>query len=209
MIQAPIRPIISSENLPDQDQHLVCSGISWEQFKLIQTGFANSKGVRFFYYEETIEIIMPSRAHEFNKTIIGFLIELFCLESNIEFEPIGSMTQQREGEVSIEPDESYCFGTSKPIPDLAIEVIFTSGSPKKIQRYLALDIPEVWFWQDGIFSLYHLREDDYEAIAYSEIAQSEIPQLKELDIDLLTRCVLIAQTSRLEAANTFRNDLKK
>jgi Uma2 family endonuclease len=147
---------------------------------------------------------MPSHAHEFNKTIIGFLIELFCLESNIEFEPTGSMTQQREGEVSIEPDESYCFGTSKSIPDLAIEVIFTSGSAKKLQRYLALEIPEVWFWQDGIFSLYHLREDDYEAIA-----QSEILQLKDLDIDLLTRCVLIAPTSRLEAANTFRNALKK
>ena len=209
MIQAPIRPTISSENLTDQDQHLICSGISWEQFQLIRTGFANSKGVRFFYHEETIEIIMPSRAHEFNKTIIGFLIELFCLESNIEFEPIGSMTQQREGEVSIEPDESYCFGTSKPIPDLAIEVIFTSGSPKKLQRYQASGIPEVWFWQDGIFSLYQLREDNYEAIAYSQIAQSEILQLKELDIDLLTRCVLIAQTSRLEAANTFRNALKK
>lgn len=204
MIQAPIRSVISSEKQPDQDQHLICSGISWEQFKLIRTGFANSKGVRFFYYEETIEIIMPSRAHEFNKTIIGFLIELFCLESNIEFEPRGSMTQQREGEVSIEPDESYCFGTSKPIPDLAIEVIFTSGGPKKLQRYQALAIPEVWFWQDGIFSLYHLREDAYEAIASSEILQ-----LKDLDIDLLTRCVLIAQTSRLEAANTFRNGLKK
>ena len=202
MIQAPIRPTISSEK--QQDQHLICSGISWEQFQLIRTGFVNSKGVRFFYYEETIEIIMPSHAHEFNKTIIGFLIELFCLESNIEFEPTGSMTQQREGEVSIEPDESYCFGTSKPIPDLAIEVIFTSGSAKKLQRYQALEIPEVWFWQDGIFSLYHLREDNYEAIA-----SSEITELKDLDIDLLTRCVLIAQTSRLEAANTFRNALKK
>ncbi len=30
------------------------------------------------------------------------------------------MTQQREGEVSVEPDESYCFGISKPTPDLVI-----------------------------------------------------------------------------------------
>jgi len=204
MIQAPIRPIISSEKQPDQDQHLVCSGVSWEQFKLIQAGFANSKGVRFFYYEETIEIIMPSRAHETVSRFICVLLSIFCIEYNIEFEPTGSMTQQREGEVSIEPDESYCFGMSKPIPDLAIEVVFTSGSPKKLQRYLALEIPEVWFWQDGIFSLYHLRKDTYEAIL-----QSEISELKDLDIDLLTRCVLIAQTSRLEAANNFRNALKK
>jgi Uma2 family endonuclease len=204
MIQAPIRSAISSEKQPDQDQHLIYSGITWEHFKLIQAGFAASTGVRLFYYQGTIEIIMPSRAHETVSRFICVLLSIFCMEYNIEFEPTGSMTQQREGEVTIEPDESYCFGTSKQIPDLAIEVIFTSGSPKKLQRYLALEIPEVWFWQDGIFSLYHLREDNYEAIA-----QSEIPQLKELDIDLLTRCVLIAQTSRLEAANTFRNALKK
>jgi hypothetical protein len=41
------------------------------------------------------------------------------------------------------------------------------------------------------------------------ISQSEIPELAGLDIDLLTRCVSMAQTSRLEAANTFRNALKK
>ncbi|PZO41721.1 MAG: hypothetical protein DCF19_09190 [Pseudanabaena frigida] len=187
----------------DQDQHLIYSGITWEQFKLIQTGFSDSIGVRIYYYNNTIEILMPGRAHEFFKTIIGFLIELFCVEKNIEFEPTGSMTQEREGEVSVEPDESYCFGASKPIPDLVVEVVFSSGSPKKLQRYQVLGIPEVWFWQDGVFSLYHLRQGDYQ-----KITRSEIPELVDLDIELLTRCVLIAQTSRLEAANTFRNAMR-
>jgi Uma2 family endonuclease len=202
MTQTPLRTEISTKQ--DQDQRLVYSGITWEQFKLIQAGFADSNRVRLFYYQETIEILMPGHAHEFYKTIIGFLIELFCLEQNIEFEPTGSMTQQREGEVSVEPDESYCFCTSKPTPDLVIEVVFTSGSPKKLQRYQVLNIPEVWFWQDGIFSLYRLRNNNYESITHSEI-----PELAALDIDLLTRCVLMAQTSRLEAANTFRNALKR
>ncbi|GBO55834.1 hypothetical protein APA_3984 [Pseudanabaena sp. lw0831] len=201
MTQTPIRTAASSKQ--EQDQHLVYSGITWEQFKLIQTGFANSTGIRLFYYKETIEILMPGRAHETVSRFIGFLIGLFCLEYSIEFEPTGSMTQQREGEVSVEPDESYCFGTSKPTPDLVIEVIFTSGSPKKLQRYQALEIPEVWFWQDGVFSLYRLRDRKYAAIS-----RSEIPELAGLDIDLLTRCVLIAKTSRLEAANTFRDSLK-
>lgn len=202
MTQTPLRTATTSEQ--DQDQRLVYSGITWEQFKLIQAGFAESNRVRLFYYQETIEILMPGRAHEFNKTIIGFLIELFCLESNIEFEPTGSMTQQREGEVSVEPDESYCFGASKNTPDLVIEVIFTSGSPKKLQRYQPLQIPEVWFWQNGTFSLYRLIDDHYEAIA-----KSQIPELANLDIDLLTNCIAIAQTSRLEASNTFRNAIKK
>ncbi len=202
MTKTPLRTATHSEQ--DQDQRIVYSGITWEQFKLIQAGFADSKNIRLFYYQDTIEILMPGHAHEFYKTIIGFLIELFCLESNIEFEPTGSMTQQREGEVSVEPDESYCFGTSKPTPDLVIEVIFSSGSPRKLQRYQALEIPEVWFWQDGVFSLYHLRNNNYESIDHSEI-----PELAALDIDLFTRCVLMSQTSRLEAANTFRNSFKK
>jgi Uma2 family endonuclease len=185
------------------DQRIIHSGITWQQFKLIQSGFGETRNVRLFYYNNTVEILMPGRDHEFFKTIIGFLLELFCLEMSIEFEPLGSTTQEREGEASAEPDESYCFGASKPIPDLVIEVIFTSGSLKKLHHYRALNVPEVWFWEDGVFSLYRLREPEYE-----QISNSEIPELGTIDINLLTHCVLMAQTSRLEAANAFRNALK-
>lgn len=184
------------------DQQVVYSDISWQQFKLIQAGFAQSSGIRLAYYHNTIEILIPGRDHEMFSRLIGFLIGLFCLEKTIEFEPTGSMTQEKEGEVSVQADESYCFGESKPIPDLVIEVIFTSGGTQKLQRYQALGVPEVWFWEDGVFSLYHLRDNDYEKVSRSEIAE-----LVSLDIDLLTRCVLIAQTSRLEAANEFRQGL--
>ncbi|WP_019498146.1 Uma2 family endonuclease [Pseudanabaena sp. PCC 6802] len=187
----------------DRDRHLICSDITWQQFKLIQAGFAESKRVRLFYDNNTIEIFMPGLAHEFFKTVIGMLLELFCLENNIEYIPMGSTTQELEGEVSVEPDESYCFGTAKSTPDLAVEVIFTSGSPRKLERYRILKTPEVWLWQDGVFTLYHLYED-----GYKQITSSEIPELANLDIELLTRCVLMAKTSRLEAANTFRNAKK-
>lgn len=187
---------------PSADQRIVHSGITWQQFKLIQSGFGDTRNVRLFYYDDTVEILMPGRDHEFFKSIIGFLLELFCLETGVEFEPLGSTTQEREGEASAEPDESYCFGTSKPNPDLVIEVVFTSGSPNKLSRYRALQIPEVWFWEDGVFSLYRLRGSGYE-----QVTRSEIPELSGLDIELLTRCVLIAQTSRLEAAQALRRAL--
>ena len=185
------------------DRQLVYSGIDWKQFKLIQSGFAEASGIRLAYFNGTIEILVPGRTHELFKSIIGMLIELFCLEMAIEFEPTGSMTQEREGEVSLEADESYCFGTSKSIPDLAIEVVLTSGGIDKLQRYQILGISEVWFWQDGVFSLYHLRAGNYDLIT-----RSEIPELTSLDIDLLTRCVLMAETSRLSAANEFRKAIK-
>ncbi len=185
------------------DRQLVYSGIDWQQFKLIQAGFAEAPGIRLAYFDKTIEILMPGRTHELFKSIIGMLIELFCLEMAIEFEPTGSMTQEREGEVSLEADESYCFGTSKSIPDLAIEVVLTSGGFDKLQRYQVLGISEVWFWQDGVFSLYRFRDGKYD-----RITRSEIPELTSLDIDLLTRCVLMAETSRLNAANEFRKAIK-
>ena len=193
MTQSPSRKAISN------DQQIIYSGISWAKFKLIRSGFADSPGIRLAYYDNTIEILMPGREHEMFSRLIGFLIGLFCLEKGIEFEPTGSMTHEREGEVSAQADESYCFGPSKPTPDLIIEVVFTSGGLSKLSRYRALEISEVWFWQDGLFSLYRLKNGDY-----VQIARSEIPELVALDIDVLTRCVLMAQTSRLEAANEFR-----
>jgi Uma2 family endonuclease len=175
---------------------------TWEQFKHIQKGFEGSPGVRLFYYEGTIEILMPGLDHEFFKSVIGMLLELFFLAKEIEFAPTGSVTQERENVVSAQADESYCIGQPKTPPDLSIEVIFTSGSATKLQRYQALGVPEVWFWEDGVFSLYHLREHGYE-----RLERSAIPALATLDFAHLSRCVLLAETSRLEAARAFRQGL--
>jgi Uma2 family endonuclease len=186
-----------------EDRTSIYPDLNWQQFKLIQAGFAQSHGIRLFYSHNSLEILMPGRNHEVFSRLIGFLIGLFCLENNIEFEPTGSMTQELEGEVSVQADESYCFGKFKSIPDLAIEIVFTSGSVKKLQRYRILEVPEVWFWEDGVLNLYRRRDD-----GYVKIACSEIPELATLDIDLLTRCVLMGQTSRLEAAKEFRRSLR-
>jgi hypothetical protein len=65
-------------------------------------------------------------------------------------------------------------------------------------------VPEVWFWEDGLFSLYHLRDGGYE-----RIYQSELPYLKDLDIELLPQCVLQAQTSRLEAVKMLKQGIER
>ncbi|MGL5836575.1 MAG: Uma2 family endonuclease, partial [Waterburya sp.] len=46
-----------------------------------------------------------------------------------------------------EPDESYCFNILKDTPDLAIEVIESSGSLDDLEKYLRLSVKEVWFWR--------------------------------------------------------------
>lgn len=185
-----------------EDKITVYHDRSWEQFKHIQKGLEGSPGVRLTFHEGVVEIFMPGQPHEIFKTIIGSLLEAFFLHWRIRVIPTGSVTQEREGIASTQADESYCFGSAKAIPDLSIEVIFTSGSATKLKRYQALGVPEVWFWEDGLFTLYRLGEN-----GYTRIYKSQIPELAELDIELLTQCVLAGETDWLEAVIRFREAL--
>lgn len=183
------------------DQRIVHQG-TWEQFKFIQKGFDGSPGVRLFYYDGTIEIIMPGQEHETFSRIIGYLVTTFLVEQGIFFKPTGAMTQEKEGVVSAQADESYCIGSVKSIPDLSIEVVFTSGSISKLERYKALGVPEVWFWEDGLLKLYHLRDGSYESIKCSQL-----PGLNNLNLDLFRRCILMAETDAGEAIRAFRREI--
>lgn len=180
------------------DQRLIHGGHSWEQFKLIQQGFEGCAGVRLSYCNGIIEILMPGKDHEAFKSLIGQLLELFFLKRGIVYKSTGSMTQEKIGEASAQADESYCIGTDKPIPDLSIEVIFSSGGIDKLAKYQALGVPEVWFWEDGVFACYHLGADGYQPISCSQL-----PGLEKLDLQQLSRCVRMGETSHLEAAQAW------
>ena len=182
------------------EQRLTHSGMSWHQFKLLQESFADSPGIRLFYYRGEVEILAVSKDHEVFSELIGILLAEYFLEKGIEFTPTGSFTQEKEGVASAQADKSYNVGSVNETPDLSVEVVFTSGNERKLPRYQALGVPEVWFWEDGLFSLYCLRSNGYEQVSKSEL-------LPELDINLLTGCVLM--TSRLEAVREFRRGLSQ
>jgi Uma2 family endonuclease len=109
-----------------------------------------------FYYKGKVEILTVSQDHEFFSCLIGLLLGIYYVENEIEFTPTGSFTQEREGVASAQADKSYFIGRSRvsgASPDLSIEVVFTSGNESKLNRYRVLQVPEVWFWEDGVFSL--------------------------------------------------------
>jgi Uma2 family endonuclease len=181
-----------------QDQVMTFPG-TWESFRLVQQGLRESPGARLAYYDGTIEILMPGELPEVFAPIIGYLVTTILLEKGIAFVPTRQKDQEREGVASVQADESYCLGQSKPVADLAIEVVYTSGGSSKLRRYQALGVPEVWFWEDGSLKLYHLRADGYE-----EIERSELPGLADLDVDLLKRCILMAETDFAAAVAMLR-----
>ena len=176
--------------------------ITWEQFKLIQRGFADSRSIRLAYYDGVLEIVSTSVDHELIKTIIGALLELYFLEMEIEFFPMGQATQEKAERVSLQADESYSFGSPKKIPDLAIEVILTSGNIEKLKKYCLLGVPEVWLWEDGVLDIYQL---DPQERQYQKLFTSKF--LPNLDIATLQRCILC--TSPLEALKTFRKSFRQ
>jgi Uma2 family endonuclease len=169
---------------------------TWGQFQHLQQGFENVRGIRLSFYRGTIEILMPGRAHELFKRIIGMLIETFLLDRRVPFTPTGSMTQELAGSAAIEADESYEIGEYR----LSVEINFTSGDVAKLEKYQTLGVHEVWFWENGSLDVYHLRPNGYEKVPHSQI-----PALSTLDLGLLTECILLGESSVLEAVDRLRS----
>jgi Uma2 family endonuclease len=184
------------------DQRILLRG-TWEKFKLMQQVSEDSPGIRLAFYDGEIEILMPGREHEVFGCVIGGLLLIYFAQKGIFFQPTGSMTQEKEGTASAQADKSFCIGGVKPIPDLSIEVVFTSGGESKLRLYQALGVPEVWFWQDGVLKLHHLRSSGYQ-----RIERSELPGLEELDLNFLKRCIMLAETDSGEAIRTFQQGIR-
>jgi len=190
MVQTIDNPTIS----PAAEQHFILHGLTWHQFKAIQASFEDVRNVRLFYCEGVLEIVATGKLHEEIRCLIGLLMGQYFIQRRIVFFPSGAYSQIVEGKVEYQSDLSYCIGNRKDVPDLCIEVVVTSGSPIKLQKYRLMGVPEVWFWEDGMLELYHLREQGYERITNSEF-------LPELDLSLLKRCILFA--SPLDALEEF------
>ena len=185
-----------------KEQRLVLPGYhSWQQFKAIEALMSEIPGVKISYFDRCIELMTIGETHENIKSVLAILLALYFFEMEINFIPVGSATREDETKgVSFEPDESYYIGEKKEHPDLAIEVVITSGGKNKLERYKRFNITEVWFWETNQLSLYQLREDNYESISRSTL-------LPDLDLDLLVRCVLMQ--SILEARTEFLKGIRQ
>jgi Uma2 family endonuclease len=167
----------------DPEERFITSGITWEQYEHLLSIFDNNSSYRISYLDETLQIMSPSRLHEINKKNISRLLEVYFTEKRIPFWGLGSTTFRKKGEkVGKEPDECYCIGEDKEFPDLAIEIILTSGGIDDLKVYQKLEIKEVWFWQDHQFSIYSLQKNNYQKVTKSQL-------LPDLDLSLLANYV--------------------
>lgn len=171
-------PFAQRDDRPQEDHFVWLRDATWEDYQRVLEIRGDRSAPRITYLEGTLEIMTPSRRHESIKSIIGCLVEAWCLERGVEFSTYGSWTlQDKVVERGAEPDECYVFGVvAEPQrPDVAIEVVWTSGGIGKLEVYRKLGVREVWYWRRGTIQPYALRGDEYEAIERSEL-------LPELDL---------------------------
>lgn len=170
---------------PRGDRIVLLEGATWGDFQRLLEIRGDRSTPRMAYLEGVLELMSPSQSHESLKSWIGCLIEAWCLEKEIEFSPYGSWTlESKEAKRAVEPDECYVFGDD-PLgrrPDLAIEVIWTSGGLDKLEIYRMLGVREVWIWRRGRITVHALRGDSYVEVPASEV-------LPGIDLDQLTSCL--------------------
>lgn len=190
---------------PKKESPLLFEGLTWREFKAVEQ-LLDRPGYRLSFLDGVLEIkLMPGEPHETVKERIGALLELYLLMAGFDFTPTGSMTLESEtGKVKREADKSYKLAPGRRLPDLAIEIVFSSGGIDKLEAYKRLKIPEVWFWEDGLLEVYHLRGEG-DALHYEKVSSSE--EVQGIDLDLLLRC--INMVNHVDAIKTFQQGFQK
>jgi Uma2 family endonuclease len=147
----------------DADQFVVFHGVTWTEFEIMLAIRGDRPVPRMAFLNGELELMSPSRSHEGIKTRIARLLEAYAVERRIWMDGFGSWTvKDAPAERGVEPDECYVFDReADERPDLAIEVVWTSGSLNKLEIYRGLKVPEVWVWKAGHIRIFRLEAGQY------------------------------------------------
>jgi Uma2 family endonuclease len=203
MASTLLKDVTESLTLPsdDSEERYIISGVSWQQYETLLEQLGNNPWYRVTFLEGVLEIVSPSRKHESKKDNIARLLGVYFEETRTRFYGLGSTTfQETLKNRGVEPDTCFCIGSEKEFPDLAVEVIETSGGINKLEVYKRLGVPEVWFWKDEAFQVYRLRGHDYEQITTSEL----LP-----DLDLKLMATYVEHSEPLDAVLEFRQKVRE
>jgi Uma2 family endonuclease len=170
-----------------EEQRFVLQGVPWWTYVALRDALDDHAGLKLTYLEGTLELMRPSMLHEDAKKIIARLLEAWATEHRIDLRGFGSTTLRREArQRGLEPDECYKLGelAEDAVPDIAIEVVVSSGLVDKMAVYAGLGVSEVWVWRPSPAAIVVNRLIDG---AYQRSERSEV--LPALDLAALATFV--------------------
>jgi Uma2 family endonuclease len=183
----------------EDEARLLLTNVPWATYVILRDT-VDSPGVRMTYLRGRLEIMRSSRTHEVGKTQIARLLELYCLERDIPLYAYGSTTfRNEEAERGLEPDECYCRGADRPIPDFALEVVVSAPLIDKLEVYRGLGVQEIWVFRQGQFQLFTLRGGRYEPLDRSEV-------FPEVDLGRIAHYA--GEADQHVALRAFRDELR-
>jgi Uma2 family endonuclease len=191
---------LSHDDAPHED-HSVRLAASWRDYASLLRQRGESSQPRLTFADGVLEVMRTSVEHEVISRAIGSLVATYCDVHDVEYTGVGSWTlASRKLGKGLEPDECFVLGPrgSAKVPDLAIEVVWTSGGIDKLDIYRALGVREVWVWQRGKVVPHVLRRSGYKPAARS----ATLPR-----IDLVELAACVDEPSTSAAVKRFRAHL--
>jgi Uma2 family endonuclease len=159
---------------------ITIADVTAEEFAAILTELGEHRALRLTYYQNKLELRMPSEDHEVITRMIDAMISILCEELGLNLKTIGStMLKSRSG--APEADNAYYIQnepqvrgktvdlTQDPPPDLVVEVDITHSDINKKELYQSMGIPEFWSY-DGkrsLLTFYGLQDGVYQEQALS------------------------------------------
>lgn len=187
------------DDTPNADGIVTLHGVTWDDYERVLEIRGDKSAPRIHYLEGELEIMSPSRGHEQIKTLIGRLLEVWCIDRGIDVMAFGSWTlKERRDERGAEADECYVFGRERDRPHLAIEVEWTRGGINKLRIYEKLGVDEVWIWRKGVIDVHVFAGGKFVRAQRSRV-------LPDLDLDLLAS--MLDRNTINEAVRDFRQAL--
>jgi Uma2 family endonuclease len=197
-------------------QRLLLHDINWSEFEAILAELGEHRAARLAYIQGTLEMRMPLPEHEVDKELIGDMVKILLEELEIDCECFGSTTFKRESKKSgVEPDQCFYIQNHQimrgkrrvdlsidPPPDLAIEIDVTSKT--QLAAYEALQVPELWRYENNRLQINVLSEGQY-------IESQNSPNFPGLPIiELITEFVAESVTmGRSPSLRLFRDRIKQ
>jgi Uma2 family endonuclease len=168
MVAASIEPVAD-----EREARFVMYGVPWSTYVVLRDS-CDHAGLKMTYLRGTLELMSPSMLHEDAKKIIARLIEVWAMEHDFDLRGFGGATFRKEAKQrGLEPDECYKVGKlhEDDVPDIALEVIVTSGLVDKMEVYAGLGVAEVWEWRPATstITIHRLVGDAYVIRDRSEV----------------------------------------
>ena len=167
--------MLISSNLPvnrdkfaRHDQILTITGANWLDYQNFNS--PEYPGYRVSYSNGEITIVSSGRNHERIAAVINRLIIAYCEQYELQDFPFGQTRLNVWGQTGKEPDLAYAFDSDKDLPDLVVEVIFSSGDIETLKSsYKNIGIGELWIWKENKMTFYSLEGEDYTTVQASKI----------------------------------------